>query len=67
MVRRVFVAFALGTTILFACAAEQVGRTTTTSGILERPSCAQFEGSCERDDDCCSMWCVAEQCERHDP
>jgi hypothetical protein len=69
MVRKVLFALAFGTAILPACAGEQTGTITTTSGVLERApaTCIRLEASCERNEDCCTHWCVAEQCEQQEP
>jgi hypothetical protein len=68
MVGKLLLAAAFGVALLPACAEEQVGRTTTTSGVVVRDDrCARTEASCVRDDDCCSLWCVGGLCERHQP
>jgi hypothetical protein len=68
MVGRLLFAAAFGVALLPACAEEQVGRTTTTSGVVVRGDrCAHEEASCVSDDDCCSAWCVSGLCERRQP
>jgi hypothetical protein len=67
MVRRAFFSFALAAATLIACAGPQPGTTTTTGGTVSPAHCALTSAPCERDSDCCSLWCVNGLCTRRQP
>ena len=76
MIRTVLLSLGIACAILPACAStrsQASGTTTTTSGTVNGPSatpdrpsdgmCGVTYTLCTTDDDCCSVWCVAGQCE----
>ena len=67
MVRRAFFSFALVAATLIACGGPQSGATTTTGGTVSPSTCAHTSAPCERDSDCCSLWCVSGSCSRKQP
>jgi hypothetical protein len=66
--------FVLACTLTFgvfvACAGPDTGVTTTTAGSVQGgapPQCMHRHSACEKDDDCCTLWCASGSCERREP
>ncbi|MGO8996650.1 MAG: hypothetical protein ACLQVI_25325 [Polyangiaceae bacterium] len=69
MARSLLFAFVLAAAVTPACAGEEVGMTTTTSGTVSTgpTTCGRSQSSCARNEDCCGLWCVGGLCERREP